>query len=427
MLNQTLAKIFREFAFLLEMESIAFKPRAYIKVADSLNLLSKKLTEIYKKGGVAALEEIPGIGRGIAEKIEEYLKSGKIKEYEKLKKKYPVDIAGLNKIEGVGSKIIKSLYENLKIKNIDELKKSAEKGALENLPHFGKKLQTKILKSIEFQKKSIVKAPLPREIKEAEHSALPNIIKLKDIKGDLQIQTNWTDGEDSIQEMANTARDLKYEYIAITDHTKSLAMVHGSDEKKLLKQIKEIENINSKLDGGGATVKFRVLSGAEVNILKDGSLDIKDEVLKKLDFAGAAVHSYFHLSKPEQTKRLIKAMENEHIDIIFHPTARVINKRAPIELDLEKIFEAAAKTKTILEINASPSRLDLKEEHIKMAKKIGVKFMINTDAHSMLDMDLIKYGIFLAQKGQLSKTDVLNALSLQEFLRIIKKPKNKRW
>jgi len=431
MFNQDLIKILRSFAFFLEMEEIAFKPRAYLKAAESLELLNKEISEIYKKRGIKSLEEIPGVGRGIAEKIEEYLKNGKIKEYEKLKKKYPVDIFGLNKIEGVGSKIIKLLYENLKIKNADELRISAKKGMLENLPHFGKKLQTKILKSIEFQKKSISKIPLEHEIKESEQSALPNIIKLKDIKGDLQIQTNWTDGTNSIEEMAKYARDLKYEYIAITDHTKSLAMVHGSDEKKLLKQIKEIENINSKLGGalgGGATARrFKVLSGAEVNILKDGSLDIKNEVLKKLDFAGAAIHSHFHLNKSEQTERLIKAIENKHIDIIFHPTGRIINRREPIELDLKKIFKTAMKTKTILEINANPSRLDLKEEHIKMAKKIGVKFMINTDAHSAIDMNLIKYGIFLAQQGQLSKKDVLNTLPLNELLKILKKPKNKRW
>lgn len=428
MFNQKLAKILREFTSFLEMEETAFKPRAYLKAAESLESLDKEVNEIYKKNGEKALLEIAGVGRGIAEKIIEYIKTGKIKEYEKLKKKYPVDIDELNKIEGVGSKIIKLLYKNLKIKNLDELKKSAEKGALENLPHFGKKLQTKILKSIEFQKKSISKIPLPREIKKAEHSALPNIIKLKDIRGDLQIQTNWTDGLNSIEEMAEKARNLNYEYMAITDHTKSLAMVHGSDEKKLLKQIEEIKNINLNIGSPTSNVsKFKILSGAEVNILKDGSLDINNNTLQKLDFAGAAVHSHFHLSKEEQTKRLIKAMENEHIDIIFHPTARVINKRAPIELNLEKIFETAARTKTILEINANPSRLDLKEEHIKMAKKIGVRFMINTDAHSIIDMDLIKYGIFLAQKSRLSKTDVLNTLSLKEFLELIKKPKNKRW
>lgn len=425
MFNKTLAKIFREFAFFLEMENIPFKPRAYEKAANSFKYLNYDIKEIYKKKGNEALLEIENVGHGIAKKIIEYIKTGKIKEYEKFKKKYPIDIDALNKIEGIGVKIIKLLYEKLKIKNINELKKAAKIGILKKLPHFGEKLETKILKSIEFQKKSVSKIPLDYEIKKIELNTLPNIIKLKDIKGDLQIQTNWTDGTNSIEEIAEYARNLKYKYIAITDHTKSLAMVHGSDEKKLLKQIKKIELLNLKLQT--KNYKLKILSGAEVNILKDGSLDINDKILEKLDFVGGAIHSHFHLNASEQTKRLIKVMENKHIDIIFHPTARVINKRAPIEFDLEKIFKTASKTKTILEINAHPSRLDLKEEHIKLAKKIGVKFMINTDAHSVLDMNLMKYGIFLAQKELLSKKDVLNTLPINKLLKILKKPKEKRW
>ena len=203
------------------------------------------------------------------------------------------------------------------------------------------------------------------EIEAALKNKLPKLIGYADLKGDLQIQTSWTDGRNSIEEMAREAEKLEHEYIAITDHTKALAMTGGSDETKLLRQMAEIDKINKKFHASG--FKVHVLKGAEVNILKDGTLDIKDEVLAKLDIVGAAVHSLFNLSKAEQTKRIIKAMENPHLDILFHPTGRIINRRKPYEVNMEAVIKAAKRTGTILEIDAHPWRLDLKDEHIKMA------------------------------------------------------------
>ena len=199
------------------------------------------------------------------------------------------------------------------------------------------------------------------EIEAAQNRKLPKIIGYGDIRGDLQIQTDWTDGAHSIEEMAKEAKKLGLEYIAITDHTKSLGVTGGSDEKRLLKQIKEIERVNKKIKG------ITVLSGAEVNILKDGTLDIKDAVLKKLDVVGVSVHSNFNMSKRDMTNRIMRAMRNPHADILFHPTGRLINRRAPYELDMEAIIHEAKNTSTILEINSYPSRLDLKDEYIRMA------------------------------------------------------------
>ncbi|KKS34683.1 MAG: PHP domain protein [Parcubacteria group bacterium GW2011_GWC2_42_13] len=581
MTNQELAKIFFEMAELLEMEEVEFKPRAYEKAGHSLEVLEEDINLFYKKGGIKALESIPAVGRGIAERIEEYLKTGKIKDYEKLKKKTPINIFELSAIEGVGPKIIKVLYKKLGIKNIKDLEKSAKAGKLRNLPRFGEKLEQKILKSIKFYKKShqrfilsdvlplaesigsrlskikgvqklefagslrrrmetigdidilivsdnpktamkiFVEMPeveyihakgltkssvrlntgidadlrivpeqsfgaawqyftgnkdhnialrkiamrndyklneyalfkgkkqiagrteeeiykklglewMPPEIREnqgeieaGQTKTLPNLIKISNLKGDLQVQTNWTDGANSIEEMAKEAEKLGYEYIVITDHTRSLAMTGGLDEKKLLRQSKEIEKINKILNVSGS--RFHVFTGAEVNILKDGSLDIKDEVLGKLDFVGAAIHSNFHLSKKEQTKRLIKAIENPNIDIIFHPTTRVIQKRPEIELDMEEIFKQAKKTGTLLEINAYPDRLDLKDEYARRAKEMGVKFAINTDAHSISHLHLMEHGIFQARRGWVEKDDVINTYPLSKFLEFIKKPKNKRF
>lgn len=161
--------------------------------------------------------------------------------------------------------------------------------------------------------------------------------------------------------------------------------------------------------------------------MKDGSVDIKDEVLEKLDVAGASIHHQLNLSEDDQTKRIIKAMENPHIDIIFHPTARLINKREPIKLNIAEIFKKAAETKTLLEINACPGRLDLKDEHIKEAKKYGVKFTIGSDSHSLSELHFIDYGIMQARRGWLEKQDVLNALPADRFLEMMKKPKEKRF
>lgn len=556
------------------MQEAPFKPRAFEKAALAIGELSENVDDIYKKGGLAALEEIPGVGRGIAERIEEYIKTGRIKEYEQLKKKMPVRVGELTRIEGVGPKMIKTLYEKLGIRTVKQLESAARAGKIARLPRFGKKSEEKILKSVAFLKQSsgrmaigealplareikarlekvegvelveiagslrrwqetigdidllaisakpknvmdaFVKMPgvkgihargetkssvrlkqnidadlrvVPRasfgaalqyftgnkahnvalrkiaiekgyklneyglfklktivagkteeeiyealglqyieperrldegEIKLAKQKELPKLIDYGDIRGDLQVQTNWTDGAHSIEEMAKAAAELGHEYIAITDHTKGLAMIGGSDEKKLLRQMKEIDSLNHKLQN--TNYKIRVLKGAEVNIKKDGSLDIDDETLAQLDIVGAAIHSHFKLSKKEQTERLIRAIENPHVDIIFHPTARIVIRREPIELDMEHVLKAAARAGTIMEIDAHPYRLDLKDEHIRLALTLGVKLVIDTDAHSMGELAYLEYGIAQARRAGARKEDILNTLPLKDFLRSLK-------
>ncbi len=498
MKNEELTRILHEIALYLEMKEVDFKPRAYEKASESIEALDEDVDDIYKKGGLKALEDISAIGKGISERIEEYLKTGHIQDYEKLKKQIPVDIRTLSAITGIGPKLIKLFYQKLKIKNINDLEKAAKTGKLAQLPRSGEKLQKKILKGIEFYRRSHsrfllgVALPLAQEIElrlnkakgvekavaagslrrrqetigdldflvacpkrlvpseiegsrrvvmdffvsmpevinvfakgptktmvqlksgigadlrvveeksfgsalqyftgskdhniklrkiaikkgwklneyglfkgrkqiagedekeiytklgldwippelrtnsgeieAAQKHKLPKLVELKDLKGDLQVHTNWSDGLSSIVEMAKAAYYFGYQYIAITDHTKALAMTGGSDEKGLLKQMTEIEKINSTLFKKG---EFRILQGAEVNIKKDGSLDIKDGVLKKLDIVGAAIHSHFNLSKEEETRRLIRAMENPHVDIIFHPTGRLLQEREVMDFDTD--------------------------------------------------------------------------------------------
>ena len=184
------------------------------------------------------------------------------------------------------------------------------------------------------------------------------------LRGDLQVQTNWTDGSDSIESMAKAAIARGLKYIAITDHTKRLAMTHGLDEKRIMEQMAEIDRLNKKLKG-----KIALLKGSECDILKDGTLDLPDQILAKLDIVGVSVHSYFNLPRAEQTERIKRAMANPNVDILFHPTGRIINRRPAYDVDMEELIAAAKRTGTIMEIDAYPDRLDLKDEHIRHVRR----------------------------------------------------------
>ncbi len=584
MTNQELVKILYEMAALLEIKEVAFKPQAYERAAYSIESFGEDVAEIYKKGGLKALEDIPGVGQGIAERIEEYIKTGRIADHDKLKKSFPVDIGGLMEIEGVGPKMVKKLYQKLGIKNARELEAAAKAGKLEKLEGLGERSEQKILKSIGFLQQSqgrfILGFILPTvrkivdslralpEVKRAEFAGsirrmqetvgdldilvisnkprpgrgspeeaaakvmdffvkmpevqdviekgltktsvrlkigmdadvrvlppesfgaalqyftgdkyhnialreiaikkgyklneyglfkgkrlvagkteeesykklgmelmepelrtnhgeieaalrqaqgkLPKLIGYDDLKGDLQVQTDWTDGENSIKEMAEAAKKQGLEYILITDHTKSLAMTGGLDEKKLQKQMAEIDKIQKQVSG------IKILKGSEVNINKDGTLDIDDETLAKLDVVGAAVHSNFNMPEADMTKRIIRAMENPNVDIIFHPTGRIIKRREPYKVDMDKIIKTAKKTKTVLEIDAYPDRLDLKDEHVRKAVDEGVKLAVDSDAHSAGHIKFLEFGIAQARRGWAEKKDVINTRPWEEMLKSLK-------
>lgn len=573
MKNVEIAKIFQAIAAYLDMEGVPFKPRAYEKAALALESMSEDVADIYKRDGVKGLKGIPGIGESMAQKIAEYLETGKIEYFEELKKKIPVDVAELTAIEGVGPKMAKALYEQLGIRTIDELERAALQGKIRKLPGFGLKKEQRILRGISFYKqasgrfllgfviplvekiearlrqleeveelavagsnrrwketvgdldilvvssnpervmaeftslpeviyvyakgptKSSVKLAnrmdvdlrvVPREsfgaallyftgskehniqlrniaikkglklneygvfkgekriageteeevyaalglpyiepelregageIEAAMEGRLPKLISYGSLKGDLQVQTNWTDGAQSIAEMAEAARKAGLSYIVITDHTRSLAMTGGLDEEKLLRQMKEIDALNRKLRG------FRILKGAEVNILQDGRLDIADQVLEKLDVVGAAVHSHFAMPRSEMTRRIIRAMQNPHVDILFHPTGRIIQRREPYDVDIDAVIRAAKETGTILEIDAYPERLDMKDEHIRKAVEAGVKMVIDSDAHQASHFGYLRLGIAQARRGWATAGDVLNTKPLEQFLAALKKMK----
>lgn len=252
------------------------------------------------------------------------------------------------------------------------------------------------------------------EIEAAAAGTLPALIDYGDLRGDLQLQTTWTDGQNSIEEMVAEAQRLGHEYVAITDHTRGLPMTGGSDEAKLRKQMAAIRRLNRTLKG------ITVLAGAEVNIERDGSLDIDDATLAELDVVGAAIHSHFGLPRAEQTRRVIRAMENPHVDILFHPTARVVLRREPVDLDIDAVIDAAKRTGTVLEIDAHPDRLDLRDEHVRKAVAAGVLLCIDTDAHSVAHMHYLHYGIATARRGWARKADVVNTRPLRQFLAALK-------
>jgi len=252
------------------------------------------------------------------------------------------------------------------------------------------------------------------EIEAAIKGELPDLIELNRIKGDLHIHSRWSDGKNSIEEVVDKARSLGYEYVAICDHSPAIGITRGVNEEKLLDEIIEIERINEDLSD------FKVLTGIEVDIRSDNTLDLPDKILEKLDIVLAAVHTKFSQSKDAMTRRIISAIKNPHVDIIAHPTGRLIGKRDPYDLDIEAVLDAARDTRTILEINANPRRLDLKDIHARYAKEKGVKVAISTDAHDISQMELMPFGVATARRGWLEPEDVLNTRSLDELMRNLK-------
>jgi len=581
MKNQEIANIFYEIADFLEMEGVQFKPYAYQKAAITLETLEKDVGEIYKERGREAILKIPGIGESMADKIEEYLKTGKIQYYQDLKRKTPIKMEELTAVEGLGPKRAKVLYQKLGIRNLKDLEKAARSQKIAPLFGFDVKTEKNILEGIAFLKRSkgrfllgeilpkvkevyqklgslkeveridpagsvrrmketigdvdflVITRPgggekimnfftslpeivkiwgkgttkssvrmkegfdmdirvvparsygsalqyftgskehniatrkiamnkglklseyglfrgprmiagetevgiykklgmqwMPPEIRENQgeieaslEGKLPKLIDYKDIKGDLHCHSKWNGGANTIEEIVAAAKEMEYEYIGISDHTKFLKIEHGLDEKKLALQRKEIDKLNSKfnpelLQKGRA--RFHILQGCEANILNDGSIDINDEALKKLDYVIAGIHSSFKMPRERMTERIIKAMRNPNVDIISHPTGRILKRRDEYQTDFDKILRTAKETGTILEINSFPERLDLNDQNIRRAKEAGVKMVINTDSHHREQLRFIELGIAQARRGWAEKEDIINTHSLEKLLKFFK-------
>ncbi len=563
-----------EFSYRDAMLDVPFKPRAYQLASESIEALKDEVEVAWRKGGIKALKDLPGIGQSIAEKIDEFFRTGKIKEYEKMHKDFPVDIWGLSRIEGLGPKHIADLYRYLKVKNLEGLEWALEKHKVSTIPRWGEKSEAKLARGLELMqrasgrrllgeilplaeeiiaklkkvkgvkrvavagsirrrqetvgdidllattsdpnrvmdafvdlpfvesihergktrssvrlkigidcdlrvipdqvygatlqyftgdkrhnvllreyalskgytlseyglfrrshgarsakpklivckteeeiyKKLGMDTPPPEirvgadEIEAAQKHKLPDLIPYGSVHGDLQVQTNWTDGDSSIEEMAKATKAAGLDYMAVTDHTKALAFIDGLDERRLAKQGKEIDRINKNLKG------FTILKGTECDIHKDGSLDLSDAALAKLDWVGVSIHSSFNLSRTEQTKRIVKALSNPNVDCFFHPTCRLIGKREPIDYDFDEILAVAKKNHVALEIDCYPDRSDLNDSHVRAAVKAGVMLVIDTDAHAPEHFRFIPLGEAIARRGWASKKDILNTKPLKQLL-----------
>lgn len=253
------------------------------------------------------------------------------------------------------------------------------------------------------------------EIPLAQKNALPKLVQLSDIRGDLHVHSNWSDGNASVAEMAQAAKTRGYIYMALTDHSRRVTIAHGLDCARLLRQIDEIDRLNAKLRD------FTVLKGVEVDILADGSLDLPDEVLSRLDIVVAAIHYKFDLPRDEQTERIIRAMDNRHVSILAHPTGRLIEEREPYDIDLDRVMVAAKQRGCCLELNAEPDRLDLTDVAAKAAKELGVQVAISTDAHSTAGLAYMRYGVDQGRRGWLEAGDVINTRPLGDLKKLIRR------
>jgi len=564
MKNRDIAKLFFEIADILDMQGVAWKPNAYRAAARALETCSNPIEELYDRGGLNALKELPRIGEHLARKIEEYLKTGRIKEYDTLIKKIPAGAHDMLHVPGLGPQKVMRLYKELHIKGISELEKAARAGKLQKLAGFGPKSEQDILRGLTLHKTAgerkllglalpiareiterllrlpsvthaepagslrrmketvgdidilvISKKPeqvmnyfttmpevqnvlskgptkstvilkdglqadvrvlpspsfgaalqyftgskehniqlrnlaikkgyklneyglnrkekyvcgkteqdiykklgltwIPPELREATHEIesartrkLPCLIELRDMHGDLHMHSTFTDGVHTIEAMARASQQRGYSYIAMTDHSKSVRIAHGMDEKKLGQYLKEIDKIQKKFD-------IRILKGAEVDILPDGSLDFDNNTLKKLDIVLAAIHSRFKSTKQEMTQRILKALDNPHVNVLVHPTGRLINQREPYQVDIEKVMTRAKERGIALEIDSYPTRLDLKDAHVHMANELGCALTIDTDSHAVDHLRYMELGVATARRGWTTPQTVINTWKLPKL------------
>ena len=553
--NQEIARVFYEVAEILDMQGEnQFKVRAYKRAAREIEFLPEELSSIYKKGGMKALLELPGIGEALAGKIGEMVKTGHLEYLEKLKESLPMDMEALGSVEGLGPKKIAVLWKRLKIKNLKDLEKAAREGRIRKLPGMGERTEKQILENLRFVKAAGKRMPLnvalplgesivrqlqgkamqaslagsirrrkdtigdidvlaagdPGEINQAfvsmagiqkvlvkgetktsvmldgvkvdlrivkpaewgsalmyftgskDHNIelrrvaqkkgwklseyglfsgdkvlasktekevykrlglpylepelredrgetklkeAPTLVGIGDVKGDLHVHSNWSDGNNTIEEMASAAKGLGYEYLAITDHTKGLGVANGLDEKSFENQWKELEAAEKK-------VGIRVLKGCEVNITASGGLDLDRKILGQMDVVVASIHSGFRSGKEKIMQRYYKAIEGGLVDIIAHPTGRLINQRAGFEIGLEGLVEKCKGAGVFLEINSFPTRLDLNDSMAKGALDSGCKVSVNTDSHHTSHLDNMRFGVFVARRAWATKDKVINCLPL---------------
>jgi DNA polymerase (family 10) len=575
MRNVEIADLFNEIADFLEVkDENPFRIRAYRRVAQALEGLSEDIAAIAARN---ALQDVPGIGKDLAGKIQEYLTAGKIEYLEGLRKEIPAGVIDLMGIHGVGPKTAKLLYEQVGVDSVEKLEELAKAHTLAGLPGIKAKTEENILKGIAVWRSGRERMPLgtalvlaeailgelrklrevnqislagslrrmketvkdidilitsknparimgvfaglpnvaevlahgetkssvrlreniqvdlrvvepecfgaalqyftgskqhnirvrelaqrkglkvseygvfndetnrrvagkteeavygaiglpfiPPELREdsgeieaALEERLPTLVSLEDIRGDLQMHTTWSDGAHSLADLAAGVRAKGYQYMGVTDHSKSATVAGGMHAEQVLRMVGEVRALNKTLKG------FRVLAGCEVDIKGDGSLDFPDEILRQLDLVLVSVHSRFKMSQEEMTARIVRAVQHPLVHILGHPTGRLIGERAAYEVDMEAVLKAAQAAGTAIEINASPSRLDLNDLHARRAKELGIPIAISTDAHAIAQLDYMRFGVSVARRAWLTPEDVLNTLPARQLYSWLEKKRAK--
>jgi histidinol phosphatase-like PHP family hydrolase len=428
-INEGVAALLREYAELLGLiGGDQFRVRSYEKAAKAVAGYPDDLGTLPEK----ALTRVPGVGSSVAAKIAEYRRTGTIKAVDELRAKLPPGARELAKVPGVGPKRALQLVRELSITSVGELAEAAKGGRLRGVVGFGPKSEERILRGIavaasDTALREALRSPAPDATVDeiyavlAAHIATPGaggigldrgLIRTEELRGDLHTHTDLTDGIVSLEGMIAAAEARGYEYYAVTDHAPNLVMQRMTDEKMLAQR----DQLRALAD---STVMV-LLHGSELNIGADGSVDWDEDFLSGFDICVASIHSSFEQDRATMTKRFITAAENPRVNIIGHPLTRKVGRRPPVQVGLDALYAACARTGTALEINASPDRMDLPPEHIAAARDAGVKFAVDTDAHSLVDLTNMRYGVAAARFGGLTKEDVINAWPLdrlEEFLR----------
>lgn len=415
--NLTIARVLAEIADLLEIrDDNPFKIRAYRTAAETIEEEAQPVAGLSPE----ALLALPGIGKDLAAKIRELSQTGAIRYHQELLEEFPPTILELLRLQGVGPKTVARLYREIGVRSLDELERAAHDGRIRRMKGMGPKKEALIVKALDQHRRSSsglfggvadVAATLDAELA----AAAPPLVTLSDIRGDLHCHTTETDGRDTIERMAVAARNAGLQYLAITDHSRSLAMANGLDESRALAHARAVRALNQRLDG------ITLLAGIECDIRVDGSMDLADDCLAQLDIVNASLHSGFSQDPVRMTDRLLRAIACPWVDIIAHPLGRRLGKRPAHQADMAAVFAAAASAGVAMEINAQIERLDLDEDHARRACAAGVRIAISSDAHSTHGLSALRWGVAVARRAGLTPADVLNTRSVREFTAVLRR------
>jgi histidinol phosphatase-like PHP family hydrolase len=428
--NDEVAALLREYAELLTITGgDQFRARNYEKAAKAVGGYPADLGAVPD----AALTRIDGVGSSIAGKIIEFRRTGTIAAVDELRAKIPPGVQQIAKVPGIGPKRALQLNRELGVASIADLDAAVRAGRLRRVSGFGAKSEERILRSIgviirdQPLREALAALPSDPSVEQIEAALAANIpgltkpasgnhalVQMKDLRGDLHTHTDLTDGIASLADMVAAARGRGYAYYAVTDHAPDLVMQQMTDEK-MLAQRAEVRALAERAG-------LALLHGTELNIAPDGSVDWEAGFLSGFDLCVASVHSSFDQDRVAMTKRFITAAENPYVNIIGHPLTRKLGRRPPVDVDFDALYEACAAAGTALEINASPARMDLPPEHLRAAKAAGVKFSIDSDAHSLGDLANIPYGVASARLGGLTDYDVINAWPLKRLEEFLRRP-----